>query len=252
MHERIVVVAGGDRERIPFSSLGHFDFCIAADGGLMRAQDLKLRADLVIGDMDSVSEEALQRARDDDAEVEIHSTEKDANDLELALEAAFARTPTEVVVVGGGGGRVDQSLVTFALIAAFAARNGPRVSGVVGGWSVTVASSEQPWQGIGKPGDLVSLLPVGSDAAGVVQPRTSVLRWTDETLQWGSSRGLSNTFITDSASVSLTSGTLLVLRPLKEGTPMTCSLIRHAHLTGLSARATSALACCGFGGGLSC
>lgn len=217
MQERIVVVAGGDREQIPFSSLGHFDFCVAADSGLEQAQHLGLQVDLAVGDMDSVSEEALHRARKDGASVEIHSREKDANDLELALEVAFARSPEEIVVVGGSGGRVDHGLVTFALIATFASRRGPRVTGRVGGWDVAVGLPDRPWERTGVLGDLVSLVPQGGDARGV---RTRGLQYPllGETLEWGSSRGLSNTFVSDSASVALESGTLLCLRPISKGT----------------------------------
>lgn len=68
----------------------------------------------------------------------------------------------------------------------------------------------------GAVGDLVSLLPVGGDAAGV---STNGLRWPldRETLAIGRSRGLSNVVDAAPASVSLESGVLLVIETAIQG-----------------------------------
>ena len=213
MRRRIIVTAGGDIEQFPFSSLGSFDFCIAADSGLDQAEHLGLQADLVIGDMDSVSSEALRRARERGATVEIHPEDKNASDLELALERAFAESTDEVVLVGGGGGRLDHAALTLSLIAVFASRE-PRLTAYVGGSTVETATPRRGWQGLGETGDPVSLITQGGDALGVT---TQGLRFPlkGEQLNWGSSRGLSNSFTDSSASVELIAGTLLVLRPQK-------------------------------------
>jgi thiamine pyrophosphokinase len=62
----------------------------------------------------------------------------------------------------------------------------------------------------GRPGDLVSLLPLGEAAIGV---STAGLRWPlDEAeLRAGGTRGLSNEVVEPAASVSLRSGQLLVV-----------------------------------------
>ena len=163
--------------------------------------------------MDSVSSEALSRARERGATVEIHSEDKDASDLELALERAFAESTDEVVLVGGGGGRLDHAALTLSLIGVFASR-GPRLTAYVGGWIIDTAIPERRWEGLGEAGDLVSLIPQGGEALGVT---TKGLRFPlrGEQLGWGSSRGLSNAFTGSSATVELVAGTLLVFRPRK-------------------------------------
>ena len=62
----------------------------------------------------------------------------------------------------------------------------------------------------GTPGDLVSLLPWGGTVKGVT---TSGLRWVlkDEDLYEYKTRGISNLLVAESASVSITSGLLLVI-----------------------------------------
>jgi len=89
------------------------DLVVAADGGLRHAAPLGLTPDLLVGDLDSV--DASNHARYPGLEVERHSTDKDALDLELALDAAAVRGATEVLIVGGLSGRLDQTLATVAI-----------------------------------------------------------------------------------------------------------------------------------------
>jgi len=97
------------------------DLVVAADGGLRHAADLEVRPDLLVGDLDSVSDEDVRRWPD--VAVECHATDKDALDLELAIDAALREGASRVWVMGAFGGRFDQTLAT-ALIAARWAEKG--------------------------------------------------------------------------------------------------------------------------------
>ena len=108
--ERVVAVfAGGDppptqaARWIPSGA-----FVIAADSGLDHTHRLGFEADLLVGDLDSVSLDAADRHV---GEVEQYPEGKDATDLELAMEAAM-RVAGQVIVVGGHGGRLDHLLAT--------------------------------------------------------------------------------------------------------------------------------------------
>jgi thiamine pyrophosphokinase len=98
---------------------------IAADSGLRHAAPLDVVPDLIVGDFDSASPEDL--ARYPEVPKERHPPEKDALDLELALEHALARGAKRVSVLGSLGGRLDQTLATI-LIAARLHEKGTRVS----------------------------------------------------------------------------------------------------------------------------
>src|SRR5262245_26352321 len=103
-----LVFAGGDPP--PAALLEHLDrsaFVIAADSGLDHAAALGFTADVVVGDLDSVTPDALAEARARGADVEPHPAEKDETDLELALRKAVALGARRVTVIGGGGGRHD-------------------------------------------------------------------------------------------------------------------------------------------------
>ncbi len=85
-----LVFAGG--ERPPPSAVDGLlaaDVVIAADSGLGHALALGCAVDLVVGDLDSVDPDDARRARRPaGAVVEQHPADKDATDLELALDAA--------------------------------------------------------------------------------------------------------------------------------------------------------------------
>lgn len=103
-----VVATKALRARTEASSL-----VVAADGGLRHAAALGLAPDLMVGDLDSV--DAATRARYPELATEVHPADKDALDLELALDAAAARGATGALIVGGLSGRLDQTLATVAI-----------------------------------------------------------------------------------------------------------------------------------------
>ena len=82
---------------------------IAADGGA----ELGVHVDLAVGD-DSISAHTLEAIDN----VEPYPPEKDATDLELALDAALRESPTHILVVGSAGGRLDHLVSSLLLFAA--------------------------------------------------------------------------------------------------------------------------------------
>ena len=178
---------------------------IAADGGAELAWMLGLSVDLVVGDMDSISAETLAGIE----HVERHAAEKDATDLELALVAALRFEPERVLVLGGGGGRLDHLLGGLLLLAA-EAYAGVRVDAQFGAAAVHVIRGERTLHG--EPGELISLLAVHGRARGVVTDGL-VYPLRSETLEPGSSRGVSNVFAGPLARIALEGGVLLAVRP---------------------------------------
>jgi len=204
------VFAGGDPpDAGAIRDLAPADLVIAADSGLMHAQALGVAVHVVVGDLDSVDAAALAAATAAGVAVERHPVDKDATDLELALDAALARGARSVLVVGGHGGRLDHLLANALLLASprFAT---VRVDARMGRAHVTVIHDRAELSGA--PGALCSLLPVGGPAVGV---ETDGLRFAlhRETLEPGSTRGISNEFVAPIATVSVTAGVLLAIAP---------------------------------------
>lgn len=219
MAAEVVVLSGGDPVPPPLAAeLPAGAFVIAADGGLHLAAPLGLHVDLVVGDFDSVDAAALAAAEAAGAQIETHPVDKDATDLALALDAATRRAPDRITIVGGTGGRADHEIARWLLMTseAYAGCH-------VRAWSATstadVVRAGVTAQLRGTPGELVSLLPVHGPAREVT---TDGLRYplAAEDLPPGSSRGVSNQFAGPHASVALTEGVLLVVRPGELGPPL--------------------------------
>jgi thiamine pyrophosphokinase len=184
---------------------------IAADGGARHATSLGLRLDRWVGDGDSIDPGDLATLAAAGVRVERVPREKDASDTELAVLAAIDAGADELTILGGlGGARVDHALTNVALLEheALAGRavrlydeHAARIS-LLTGPGITVLA--------GREDDLVTLIPVGGPAVGVT---TRDLRYPlrDETLEPGSSRGLSNLRTAPRAAVSVRAGRLLVI-----------------------------------------
>lgn len=219
---RAVVVTGGaplDPEAA--SIVDDAAFVVAADSGLDRLEELNRIPDLVVGDLDSVSADALDRARRLGVAIEDHPADKDATDTELALMAAVARGYRSITVLSGGGDRLDHLLGWLGVLAH------PTLAAVdhLDAWCDTThlqilhGPRHHGWDQ-DQPGQVVSLIPLGGDCHGVT---TQSLRWAldNATLSMSSSRGISNAIVDQLPQVSLMAGVLAVVRPHRRVAPPT-------------------------------
>jgi thiamine pyrophosphokinase len=183
------------------------DILLAADGGTRHILALGLMPSLVIGDLDSLTDDEHRRL--DAAGTEILRVPRDKNetDFEMALQVAVESGYGEILVVAALGNRLDQTLGNLALL------TNPSLVGL----NIQLDDGEQQAcfartkaRVEGQPGDIVSLIPWGGDVTGVV---TDGLRWPllGETLFPYKTRGISNELLGETASVSLESGLLLII-----------------------------------------
>jgi thiamine pyrophosphokinase len=207
--EVVVVVSGGEppdpraARAVPANAP-----VVAADKGLEHALSLGIEVTLAVGDFDSASPEAVAVAEAAGTRIERYPEVKDATDLELALDAAAAMAPQRIIVLAGDGGRLDHQLSTLLVLSADPYA-GAQMDALVGSAWVHVIRGSRVLEGA--PGALVSLLPLGR-VEGV---RTEGLLYPlrGETLEAGTSRGVSNVFEAAEAHVLLERGVLLAIRP---------------------------------------
>jgi len=208
--EVMVVVAGGDPPApqaalaVPLGAR-----VIAADRGLDHALALGLEVEIAVGDFDSASREAVARAEARGTRIVRHPAEKDATDLELALDLALSLGSGRILVLAGDGGRLDHLLATLLLLGS-SRYESVEIDALVGHARAYVVRGERAIEG--EAGDLVSLLALHGPAEGV---RTEGLAYVleGETLDAGSSRGVSNVFVADMAAITLERGVLLAVCP---------------------------------------
>lgn len=183
-------------------------YVLCADGGALNALKFHQTPQTIVGDMDSLTDMQAAEFAAQGAELVQYPMDKDETDLELALCWAARHGATAIYIVGGLGGRFDQTLANVYLLAL------PELDGI----HIEVVDAEQSirllkpgrHQVKGQAGDTISLIPISRAAGGIT---TSALKYPlrGEPLQFGPARGLSNVMQADRASIEIRQGLLLMV-----------------------------------------
>ncbi|MCL4273014.1 MAG: thiamine diphosphokinase [Anaerolineales bacterium] len=182
------------------------DFILCADGGTRHAIALGLVPNVVIGDLDSVTEEERRKMKELGVQMIRHPADKNETDLELAIDHALALKPDQILILAALGGRMDQALANIALLSnlQLATCDIRLADGVE---EIFFCRGQARVEG--RSGDIVSLIPWQGEVTGVF---TENLRWHlhYETLYPDKTRGISNEMTADVATISIKSGLLLI------------------------------------------
>ncbi len=203
----LVVASGaplGAVERAPQT-----DLVIAADAGLEVLLQAGRSVDLVVGDLDSVSPEALSDASAGGAEIQQHRRDKDESDLELALTAAISSGAKRVQVLLRDGGRLDHQLANLLVLASPRWRQAD-IDAVVGEHRVWVVHGGDQRRIPLVAGEALALHAVGATAEGVT---TTNLRYplVDGDLPPLVALGISNEAVVDAPTIRVESGVVLAI-----------------------------------------
>lgn len=222
------------------------DLIIAADGGYEYLKQMKIDPDVLLGDFDSL--EVVPEHR----HLIRHSPIKDDTDMALAAAYAAAQGCTRFLVYGGLGGRLDHTIANLQLLTGLS-RNGAEAYLIGEGVIITAISgrngqkkdymsgkaSRDLEQTVGQKDDRLSehdfcgeAICFGADAQGMISvfcqggPASGVwekgLKYTvsDAVLTDDRALGVSNEFLGCESSISVESGTLLVMWDIKNGLPL--------------------------------
>lgn len=176
------------------------DFVIAADGGYAALQALGVKANLVVGDFDSLgfvpaAEEIVQ-----------HPVRKDDTDTLLAIRLGLERGYRNFVITGALGGRLDHTFANLQTLL-FLRDHGARGVLYGDGFAVTAVTDGS----ITMEGDgTLSVFTMDAAAKGVFLRDVS---YPLENAELTSSFpiGVSNEFIGKPATIGAENGTLLVM-----------------------------------------
>jgi thiamine pyrophosphokinase len=212
-----VIVAGSALETpLDAEVVRAADLVVAADGGAEALLAVGRPPDLVVGDMDSISKDSLALLTDLGVEQALLPTAKDETDLEAALKVVVGRGASSVTILGAlGGPRLDHLVGTILLLGATWLDD---VSvRVLDHWHELFLSRGEA-EVRGRPGDTVSLLAL---TPRVERVRTEGLVYAlrDESLEQGTTRGVSNELAGERATVTHGSGRLLVIHYRRERKP---------------------------------
>jgi thiamine pyrophosphokinase len=153
--------------------------------------------------MDSISSVSLEKANKLGIERQQFPSEKDCTDTELAKKGA-----DEAIILGALGDRPDHSLANIFLMVGFK-KLGLEVKLADGNWEMFLIDG--PVEIHGKKGDILSLIPISSEACGV-ETQSLYYPLKGETLFMGPARGISNIFLEDTVRIGIKHGLLLAVR----------------------------------------
>ncbi|CCB90049.1 thiamine diphosphokinase [Simkania negevensis] len=199
--EKIAVIANGavaDYDAL-LPALKGYDQYIAVDGGLHHCAALGVTPLFLIGDMDSV--EPDMKAKFPNVKELKFKRDKDATDLELALEFLIKKNPKSITIFAGFGDRVDHSLSNLVLLSRYPGKvfleTEIEILGVI----------DERLELATHAGQTVSLIPMNGPALGIT---TDGLKWElkDDILD-KSFVGISNEAVGTSVLVTLKAGDLL-------------------------------------------
>ncbi|MBF0498746.1 MAG: thiamine diphosphokinase [Candidatus Riflebacteria bacterium] len=204
---RILLAANAPREKIRVPG-GSWDLVIGVDGGGDLLCKWGIKANLLIGDLDSLSENGRVFHEASGAQIKVYPADKNQTDLELALNELPASFHTEIHLSGFLGGRTDMSLLNCLLPGRFIDRgwytfDTPDGCGGIFGAGEMIVSRLSP-------GISCALLALSELVEGI---ESSGVRWPlhYETLHLGESRGVSNIIEESQWRVRVQNGVLLWL-----------------------------------------
>lgn len=204
---RALIVLGGNapENMLLISCAGYADLKIAVDKGYEAFDRAGIMPNLLVGDMDSVSSEALERAQKS-TQIERLPCQKDDTDGVHAVDVAIARGAKQITILGALGGRMDHALANLMLLVRAHEKGAyaeildehMRIVRVDGEIEIT-----------GAKGDTFSLLPLGK-AEGVVIEGCAYHPEEELSLDSSYPMGVSNVITEDEAKVTVKEGDLLL------------------------------------------
>ncbi len=178
-----------------FRKLNETSFVSAADSGAEMLKSLGRHPDLLVGDMDSVSQEP---------------PEKDDTDTQIALQALEERGFSNVEIFGATGLRLDHFMGTLASI--YGLRHTLKATIIEENVEIGMVSREMTL--FVNRGEIWSLFPYGGQQT-IVSLEGFKFPLTDASLDYGKPLGVSNETVDEEIQISCKGGTALYFRWLK-------------------------------------
>ena len=115
MKNYLISIGGNSTSNI-LSIESNFDEIIAVDSGVEHLFKLSLDPNTLIGDLDSISENSLDKVKNNGVDIIAFNSNKDQTDFELALNYLEGVDKSIIYIIGGESGEIDHLLSIFLLI----------------------------------------------------------------------------------------------------------------------------------------
>jgi len=182
---------------------------ICANGGTKLALRFDIIPDIIIGDLDSLTEDISKKLGDKKIEWKVYPKEKDETDLELAVREAIKFKPKEIYFIGLLGGRIDHLLSNLFFLEKVKDM-GIEPYVIDKNLTIYLMKGEEERIFWGNKGDTLSLIPLSDMVDGIF---LEGLKYPlqNEPLYRNLTRGISNEFLVPQAKIKISKGTLFVI-----------------------------------------
>ncbi len=183
------------------------DIIIAADSGFDTALKMGIIPDIVIGDMDSVQNKSILSEFTDNMVIKF-SKDKDETDTELGLLYLSKKKCDNIILIGGGEGRMDHFL---GIVFLFDRDLSPDIWYTNSSRFIKITGYSEIHSMEGK---LVSFFPLGNIKCKM---KSIGLKWPLDNLHWDKGdMSISNLVTKDPFSIEMIHGSLLMVNQIKE------------------------------------
>ncbi|MDD3840880.1 MAG: thiamine diphosphokinase [Clostridia bacterium] len=208
----ILIISNGDITNYDFHlkliNQNVYDKIICADGGAVHAYNMGIKPDLVVGDLDSLSDHVLKYYENKGISFVKYPPKKDKTDTHIAVDHALEMNPSQIDMMGCIGSRFDHTYANILLmIRPF--RQGIDIRMINEYNEIFVANGIVSIKG--EMGNLISLLPLGGDVF-IEQTRGLHYKIEEAILPIDFPCGTSNFLESDTAQIIVRSGLLLVIK----------------------------------------
>ncbi|MGM0602755.1 MAG: thiamine diphosphokinase [Bacillota bacterium] len=181
---------------------------IGVDGGTDILYKINIVPDVIIGDLDSVSRETLEKFKGNNAvEIIKFPTEKDKTDSELAVDFCRENDIKEILIFAALGGRIDQELGNINLLEYIADFS---IDGKIIEKNLEIGVINSSKIFANNAGDLLSLIPQ-TDSVGSVSISGCKYNTNNEKFIRSRTRGISNKILKKKARVEVDDGILIYI-----------------------------------------
>jgi thiamine pyrophosphokinase len=208
---RIVIFSGGSLGTWAVRLVRPDDLLVGADAGALFMIRHGLTPYIAMGDFDSVTgAEAAEIEHSSDFFISCDPVMKDVTDTEMAFTWALEQKPSEIILFGALGTRLDHSLANIHLLRKGLDAGVPCM--IIDAYNeISLADNRRPLELWRSRYSHVSLLPLTLDVTGI-----TLLGFqyplTHASLTIGQSLGISNVLVESKGSITLTEGLLLVIQ----------------------------------------
>lgn len=178
---------------------------IAADGGANQIKEIKISVHVIIGDLDSISDENKKYFLRKKTEV-IEIKEQYSTDFEKALKYCAKKKIKDITVFGATGMRPDHTVNNFSILKRFYKKL--NICLITDDFAVFYLPKRFSFNY--KSGETVSLVPMS--IATEVKTKGLEFPLNKETLEFGNREGALNKSNSDKVSISFKEGDLLIFR----------------------------------------